>query len=265
MPFTVWPVWVTRPNLRMHNEEGASFLARRAREVEIGSREPIDLLFLDVFDGADDIPPAFTAPGMRCSLVTSMLSHLFMRMARPIVTTACKAGAGSKFLAHLSAALHPSHGTLVANMHCGDRPNLGAALLRTLRGQAPQLIDVEAPDGREVLRVASLFRCALPCMHACRVLGTPASCSPEQARRAGAGKRCLGFPIFARPRSSATLSWSRAATRARRAWTTYAGRRTWSAARQGTRLTRAGGLGWASWQCEWPGACCALHMTSGPT
>ena len=74
------------------------------------------------------------------------------------MTTACEAGAGSDFLAHLSAALHPSHGTLVANMHCGDRPNLGAALLRALRGQPQQLIDAQAPDGREVLRVASLFR-----------------------------------------------------------------------------------------------------------
>ena len=49
-----------------------------------GSQPPIDLLFLDVFDGADDIPPAFTAPGTHCT----MSSQLRMRMARPVVTTA---------------------------------------------------------------------------------------------------------------------------------------------------------------------------------
>ena len=148
-----------RPNLRLRNEDGAAFLARRAREVSEGSQQPIDFLFLDVFDGEDAIPPAFTWPGARPSVLCSgaASSLVLTHAASPADHRGCR-GAGSGFCARLGAALHPSHGTLIVNMHCGDRPNLGAALLRALRGQPAQLIDLEAPDGREVLRVASLFR-----------------------------------------------------------------------------------------------------------
>lgn len=68
-------MWLHRPNLLLHNEDGAAFLARRAQDVTRGSQPPIDLLFLDVFDGADDIPPAFTQPGMRHYCAGSAESH----------------------------------------------------------------------------------------------------------------------------------------------------------------------------------------------
>ncbi len=60
----------------------------------------------------------------------------------------------------LPAALHPAHGTLVANIHSGDRPGLGAALLQRLRSEPGLLFKPESPEGREVLRVARLYRCA---------------------------------------------------------------------------------------------------------
>jgi hypothetical protein len=52
-----------RPNLTVHNQDGVAFLTDRARGITSGNQPPIDLLFLDVFNGADDIPAAFTAPG----------------------------------------------------------------------------------------------------------------------------------------------------------------------------------------------------------
>ena len=59
----ILPSPLHRPNLAVHNQDGVAFLAQRAEAVADGRRPPIDLLFLDVFDGADEIPSAFTAPG----------------------------------------------------------------------------------------------------------------------------------------------------------------------------------------------------------
>ena len=111
---------------------------------------------------------------------------------------------------HLGAALHPSNGTLVANMHCGDRPNLGAVLLRVLRGQPPQLIDEEAPDGREVLRVARLFRRADFCICTWTALGMAAfGCGggSEKAQCDAAGRHWMATHMCAQRTSSATLLW----------------------------------------------------------
>ena len=67
----------------------------------------------------------------------------------------------------MPAALHPAHGTLIVNMHSGDRPGLGAALLQRLRGEPGLLFEPSSAEGREVLRVARLYRCAhssyIPC------------------------------------------------------------------------------------------------------
>ena len=59
----------------------------------------------------------------------------------------------------LGDALHPQHGTIVVNMHCGPRPRLGENLLRQLRGLAPLTFDEGSPEAAEVLRYAGVLKC----------------------------------------------------------------------------------------------------------
>lgn len=49
----------------MHERDGVAFLAERAVQVASGAAAPVDLIFLDVFDGDDQIPQAFTEPGQQ--------------------------------------------------------------------------------------------------------------------------------------------------------------------------------------------------------
>ena len=46
----------------------------------------------------------------------------------------------------LADALHPQHGTIIVNMHCGPRPRLGENLLRQLRGLPPLTFDESSPE-----------------------------------------------------------------------------------------------------------------------
>ena len=62
-----------RPGLEVHEQDGVAFIAERAAEVASGSAAPVDLLFLDVFDGDDQIPLAFTEPGQHH--LSSLPSH----------------------------------------------------------------------------------------------------------------------------------------------------------------------------------------------
>ncbi|KAL4420428.1 hypothetical protein ABPG75_010084 [Micractinium tetrahymenae] len=76
------------PNLRLHCADAAAFL--RGRRHGAGSRQggqqerPFDLVFMDAFDGADDVPAALCTPD---------------------------------FAAELGAALHPGHGCFLLNLH----------------------------------------------------------------------------------------------------------------------------------------------------
>ena len=62
-------VFIDRPGLEVHERDGLAFIAERAAAVAKGSAAPADLLFLDVFDGDDQIPLAFTEPGQHPSLL----------------------------------------------------------------------------------------------------------------------------------------------------------------------------------------------------
>ena len=62
----------------------------------------------------------------------------------------------------LADALHPQHGTIVVNMHCGPRPRLGENLLRQLRGLPPLTFDEGSPEAAAVMRYAGALKCALP-------------------------------------------------------------------------------------------------------
>ncbi|KAK9915588.1 hypothetical protein WJX75_001243 [Coccomyxa subellipsoidea] len=119
-----------RPGLEVHEQDGVAFIAERAAEVASGSAAPVDLLFLDVFDGDDQIPLAFTEPG-------------------------------GQFVSSVARALHPTHGTMVVNMHCGPRPGLGDLLRWRLRREPALSFDPSSEEGRELLQVAHLYRDAL--------------------------------------------------------------------------------------------------------
>lgn len=54
---------VHRPGLEVHDQDGVAFISERAAEVARGAATPVDLLFLDVFDGDDQVPLAFKEPG----------------------------------------------------------------------------------------------------------------------------------------------------------------------------------------------------------
>ena len=64
----------------------------------------------------------------------------------------------------LADALHPQHGTIVVNMHCGPRPRLGENLLRQLRGLPPLTFDEGSPEAAAVIRYAGALKCALPAL-----------------------------------------------------------------------------------------------------
>ncbi len=54
---------VHRPGLEVHERDGVAFISERAAEVASGASAPVDLLFVDVFDGDDQVPLAFKEPG----------------------------------------------------------------------------------------------------------------------------------------------------------------------------------------------------------
>ena len=58
----------------------------------------------------------------------------------------------------LADALHPQHGTIIVNMHCGPRPRLGENLLRQLRGLPPLTFDESSPEAVEVIRYARVLK-----------------------------------------------------------------------------------------------------------
>lgn len=77
------------------------------------------------------------------------------------VSHSCSLPAGGAFVRSLADALHPQHGTIVVNMHCGPRPRLGENLLRQLRGLPPLTFDEGSPEAAEVIRYAGVLKCEL--------------------------------------------------------------------------------------------------------
>ncbi|CAL8469998.1 g9540 [Coccomyxa elongata] len=119
-----------KPGLEVHERDGVTFISERAAEIASGASAPVDLLFLDVFDGDDQVPLAFKE-------------------------------AGGEFVRSAAQALHPVHGAIVVNMHSGPRPGLGDVLRRRLTGEPSLTFDPASEEGRELLALAHLYRDAL--------------------------------------------------------------------------------------------------------
>ena len=110
------------PNLRLHCADGAAFLRER-RQVQQAqqAQQPYDVLFMDTFDGEDEVPAALCTPGGRtwCLLESAGL-HLRLCLRRHVPAVAPDWGqccATAEFAADVAAALHPGHGCFLLNLH----------------------------------------------------------------------------------------------------------------------------------------------------
>ena len=54
-----------RPNMQLHQADAADYLMRVASEVQQGSTKPLDMVFVDAFDGNDDVPASLCNSGDR--------------------------------------------------------------------------------------------------------------------------------------------------------------------------------------------------------
>lgn len=52
-----------RPNLQLHQADAAEYLMNVASEVQKGLTEPLDMVFVDAFDGNDDVPASLCSSG----------------------------------------------------------------------------------------------------------------------------------------------------------------------------------------------------------
>jgi len=52
-----------RSNLRLHTADAADYVRNLASQVHQGLADPLDIVFLDAFDGNDDVPDCFCDPG----------------------------------------------------------------------------------------------------------------------------------------------------------------------------------------------------------
>lgn len=56
-----WPSWraLRRPNLHVRTGDAAAYVADRVRR----GAQPLDMVFLDAFDGDDNVPETLCSPG----------------------------------------------------------------------------------------------------------------------------------------------------------------------------------------------------------
>ena len=52
-----------RSNLRLHTADAADYVLNLASQVQKGLADPLDIVFIDAFDGNDDVPDCFCDPG----------------------------------------------------------------------------------------------------------------------------------------------------------------------------------------------------------
>ena len=52
-----------RSNLRLHTADAADYVLNLADQVHKGLADPLDIVFIDAFDGNDDVPDCFCDPG----------------------------------------------------------------------------------------------------------------------------------------------------------------------------------------------------------
>ncbi|KAL0018982.1 hypothetical protein WJX79_006878 [Trebouxia sp. C0005] len=123
----------SRSNLRLHTADAADYVLNLASQVHKGLAEPLDIVFIDAFDGNDDIPDCFCDPD-------------------------------SEVLEALATALHPVHGSIIMNVHGGGLPT-SSALLALFFGWLPFSSKQESSgyhhstdEGQAVLQIASTLR-----------------------------------------------------------------------------------------------------------
>ncbi|EFN52903.1 hypothetical protein CHLNCDRAFT_138459 [Chlorella variabilis] len=74
------------PSLRLHTADAAAFLRERCGGHQGQAQPPYDLVFMDAYDGSDDVPATLCTPG-------------------------------ASFARLVASALHPSHGCFLVNLH----------------------------------------------------------------------------------------------------------------------------------------------------
>ncbi|KAL0053521.1 hypothetical protein WJX82_006974 [Trebouxia sp. C0006] len=123
----------SRSNLRLHTADAADYVLNLASQVHKGLADPLDIVFIDAFDGNDDVPNCFCDPD-------------------------------SEVLEALATALHPVHGSLIMNLHGGGIPT-STALLALFSGWLPFSSKQESSGyhhstdkGQAVLQIASTLR-----------------------------------------------------------------------------------------------------------
>ena len=52
-----------RPNLALHEGDAADYILKLASQVQHGLADPLDMVFVDAFDGNDEIPSSFCSSG----------------------------------------------------------------------------------------------------------------------------------------------------------------------------------------------------------
>ena len=52
-----------RHNMRLLEGDAADYILQLASEVQQGQAAPLDIAFVDAFDGNDDVPSIFCSPG----------------------------------------------------------------------------------------------------------------------------------------------------------------------------------------------------------
>ncbi|KAK9808659.1 hypothetical protein WJX72_001506 [[Myrmecia] bisecta] len=121
-----------RPNLRLHTEDAAAYMARAAAHVQGSGGSYLDAVLFDAFDGADNVPASLASSGV-------------------------------PFLDNLAAALHPDHGTVIMNLHGGGARTSPLTLLwkAAVASDPGPGYELTTPEGAAVDRTARLFRDAV--------------------------------------------------------------------------------------------------------
>lgn len=76
--------------MSLHQAEAGEFMTQLAADVMKGARQPVDLLFVDLFNGKDDIPSILCSSGahrpqilalcteaFNCTLAACLLAHQY--------------------------------------------------------------------------------------------------------------------------------------------------------------------------------------------
>lgn len=114
-------------NFKVFLEDGAKFIQAGAGEK---SDAPYDLIVIDAFDGADEIPQPFRTLDTDC-------------------------------LRQMNSILHPSHGTVLLNMHGGKITSAFEWELQKLLGAKNPGFNWTDPLGRQIVEISQAYICAL--------------------------------------------------------------------------------------------------------